>query len=146
MAWIVRGPGPSERRALARPFLQRLAIGCDGLFELRRPTLAFSEYAKRIAQIVLGCGPIKRHALAGLFLQCLAIGDNGLFELRRPTLAFSEYAKRTAQIVLGCGPIERHALAGYQLHQLLAPLDRRTQGTVIAAFVSLLVEGARLFF
>jgi hypothetical protein len=31
---------PCSRRSLARPFLQRLTIGDDGLFELRRPALA----------------------------------------------------------------------------------------------------------
>ena len=41
-AQIVLGHGPVERHALAGPFLQRLAIGGDGLFEPRRPALALA--------------------------------------------------------------------------------------------------------
>ena len=56
--WIA---GPIERHALAGPFLQRLAIGGDGLFKLCRSALALAEYIKRSAQIVLGPGPNERH-------------------------------------------------------------------------------------
>src|SRR5262249_60256628 len=103
--------GPVEWHALSGSFLQRLAKGGDGLFELRRPSLALPEGAKRIAHIVLGRGPVEWHALARPFLQRLVKGGDGLFELRRPSLALPEGAKRIAQIVLRHGPIERHALA-----------------------------------
>jgi len=42
-ALIANTRGPLERYALVCPFRQRLAIGGDGLFELRRPTLALPE-------------------------------------------------------------------------------------------------------
>ena len=79
-----------ERHPLAGPFLQRLAIGDDGLFELRRPALALPEDLQRKPRLLWVMAQVERHALAGLFLQRLAIGDDGLFELRRPALALPE--------------------------------------------------------
>ena len=96
-AFIPKTHGPIERHALAGPFLQRLAIGDDCLFELCRPALASPQRLKHVAQIVLGHGPLERHALARPFLQRLAIGDDRIFELRRPALAPSEAPKRKAQ-------------------------------------------------
>src|SRR5439155_17637594 len=45
-------------------FLQCLAKGGNGLFELRCPALASTENGKRNAQSVLNAGPVERHALA----------------------------------------------------------------------------------
>ena len=117
-AFIAKTPGPPERHTLARPFLQRLAIGSDSLFKLRRPALASPKSGKRITQIVLGPGPFERHTLAGLFLQYLAIGGDSLFEFRRPTLPAPKVKKRVAQIVLRRGPLARLALAGPFLQRL----------------------------
>src|SRR5262249_28791491 len=39
-AFIAKRHGPLERRPFAGEFLQRFAIGSNGLFELRRPALA----------------------------------------------------------------------------------------------------------
>jgi hypothetical protein len=122
----------------------RLAKGDDGLLELRRPALALPQDPKHIPQIALGRGPVERHALAGPFLERLAIGGDGLFELRRPTLAPPQDVKRVSQAVLVPGPVERHAFAGYQLKQPLASLDRQQQSTIVAEFVSLLIESACL--
>ncbi len=80
-------PGPIKWDALAGLLLQRLTIGDERLFELRRLVLALSQGCQRKAQIVLGHSPVERHALAGLLRQRLAIGDDGLFELRRPAFA-----------------------------------------------------------
>src|SRR5436309_2918730 len=53
-ALIAKTRGPVERHALAGPFLERLAIGGDGLFQLRRPALALAEIPERDAQVVEG--------------------------------------------------------------------------------------------
>src|SRR6266446_29093 len=92
------GRGPFQRRTLTGPFLQRLPIDGNCLFELRRPALALPETRKRIAQISLGLDPVERHSLPGPFLYGLAIGSNRLFELRRPALTLPETGKRIAQI------------------------------------------------
>ena len=64
IAEIVLRHGPVERHALARPFLQRVAIGRDRLLQPRRAALALAERRQRIAEIVLRHGPVERHALA----------------------------------------------------------------------------------
>src|SRR6266487_1356130 len=120
---IVLCPGPLERYDLAALFLQRVAIGHDGLFEPRRSALAASEDGKRKAQIVLRPGPIERHVLAGFFLQRLAISRDRLFELCRPDLALPEPPKYKAEVGLGPGPIERHALACPFLQRLAVGRD-----------------------
>src|SRR5262245_33584962 len=121
---VAKAQGPIEWHALARVFLQRLAIGDDRLFELRRPALALPEERKRTAQTVLGHGPIEWHALKGTFLQRPAIRRDALFHLGRPALAPAEARKRTAQTVLGHGPIEWHALARVFLQRLAIGDDR----------------------
>src|SRR5262245_27703573 len=103
-AFIAKSHGPVERHALASVFLQRLAIGDNGLFELRRSALAPSKSGKGNAQTDLGHGPLEWHALAGPFLQSLAEGNDGLFELRRPTLALPPGAQVQRPDGSGCGP------------------------------------------
>src|SRR6516225_5800868 len=93
-AFIPKTRGPQERHALVGSLLQRLAVGGDSLFKLRRPALASSKSGKRITQIVLCRGPLARLALAGPFLQRLTESGGSLFELRRPALALSEGSKR----------------------------------------------------
>ena len=78
---------PQKWDALADMFLQRRAIGGDGLLEPRRPALARAKGLKRIAEIVLRLRPTERDALAGIFLQRRAIGGDGLIKPRRPALA-----------------------------------------------------------
>src|SRR5262249_29785359 len=79
-ASIPKTRGPLQRHALARPFLQRLAIGRRRLLQPRRAALALTERLQRSAEIVLRHAPLQRHALAGLFLQRVAISHDGLFE------------------------------------------------------------------
>src|SRR3981189_2608450 len=55
-SFIAETASPVERNALAGLFLTRLAIGGDGLLELRGPALARTEGLQRVAQIVLGPG------------------------------------------------------------------------------------------
>src|SRR6516165_8026628 len=117
-AFIAKTPGPPERHTLARPFLQRLAIGSDSLFEFRRPTLPAPKGKKRVAQIVLRRGPLARLALAGPFLQRLTESGGSLLELRRSALALFEAHKCNAQTVLGVGPVERRALVGLFFQRL----------------------------
>ena len=61
------------RHALARPFLERVVEGGDGLFEARGATLASTERPERGAEVVLRCGQSRRHALARPFRQHLSI-------------------------------------------------------------------------
>jgi hypothetical protein len=67
-------PGPAEGHSISGPFLQRLTIGGDGLFQPCRPALALSKAPKHNTQIVLGADPVERHSLWGQFLQRLAVG------------------------------------------------------------------------
>src|SRR5262249_55193220 len=110
-AFVPKTHGPVERHSLARPFLQRLAIGGDRLLQPCTALLARAERLQRIAEIALRHGPVERHTLARAFFQRVAIGGDGLFELRLSALAFSKYGKRIAEIALRHGPVERHALA-----------------------------------
>ena len=75
------GPPPIERHALAGPFLERLAIGGDGLLELGGAVLAHAQRIERVAKTGLRFRPIKRHTLAGLFLERPAKGGQGSLEL-----------------------------------------------------------------
>src|SRR6516162_2506964 len=56
---VAKARGPIQGRALAGPFFQRLAIGNNCLFELRRPALAFPEKLQSNTQIILGLGPLE---------------------------------------------------------------------------------------
>src|SRR5262249_28594343 len=67
-AFVAKTPGPVERHALARPFLQRVAIGPDRLLQPRRSALARAAPRKRIAGIGLRRGPLQRPTLARPFL------------------------------------------------------------------------------
>ena len=86
------------RRELAGPFLERVAIGGDGLFEPSGAALAFPERRKRMSEVVLRDRPLERHALARVFLQRIAIGADGLFEAYRAALAFPQPLKRLPRL------------------------------------------------
>ena len=66
-AEVVLGHGPLQRHALAGSFLERRAIGGDGLLEARGAALALAELLERVAEVALRRSPIQRHALAGSF-------------------------------------------------------------------------------
>jgi hypothetical protein len=53
VAEVVLRHRPVERHLLARPFLQRLAVGGDRLLQPHRPARAFPEPHKRVAEVVL---------------------------------------------------------------------------------------------
>src|SRR5262245_5577453 len=91
-AFVAKSPGPVERVPLGTVFLQRLAVGADGLFQLCCSALALPEPEERNAQVVLGHGPVARYALARCFLQRLAVGGDGLFQLCCSALALPEAA------------------------------------------------------
>jgi hypothetical protein len=55
---------PLERRALAGPFLERVAVGLDGFEQTLGAVLALPERQERGAEVVLRHGPVERHALA----------------------------------------------------------------------------------
>jgi hypothetical protein len=85
------GPCPFERHLFAGLFLQRLTIGGDGLFELRRPALTLAQPPKRKTEIDLGSRPGERIALAGCSREDAPNGGEGLFKAccagrRRPSL------------------------------------------------------------
>jgi hypothetical protein len=50
---VAKAAGPIERHALAGPFLQRLAIGNNGLFEFCRPALTLSEPIECSAKVTI---------------------------------------------------------------------------------------------
>jgi hypothetical protein len=60
--------GPFKRLLLAGEFLQRLPIGSDGFFNLRRFSLALPEREERGAQIDQRLSPFGRYSLAVLLL------------------------------------------------------------------------------
>jgi hypothetical protein len=124
IAQIVLRHRPSERRMLARIFLQRLAIGRDRLLELPRPALPLPKPRERIAQIALRRRPFERRVFARLFLQRLAIGRHRLLEAPRPALALPEPRERIAQTVLRHRPFERRMLARIFLQRLAIGRDR----------------------
>ena len=106
------------------PFLQRLAISDDGLFEPQRSAPFLSDGCKRVTEIVLDRGPLERRALAGEFVQGLAIDGHRLFKRRRAALALPESGERIAQIAPGHGPIERRAPAGEVLQRFAVGGDQ----------------------
>jgi hypothetical protein len=55
---------PVERHALARAFLERVAVDVDRLLQPRRPVLALPERLKGVAEVVLRRRPLKRYALS----------------------------------------------------------------------------------
>ncbi|MFZ1962977.1 MAG: hypothetical protein WAU78_05835 [Roseiarcus sp.] len=90
--------------------------------------------------------PIERDPLASAFLQRLAIGGDRLLQLARPALALPKDFERIAKTELCPRPLERNLLARLQLEQTPFAFDRRNQRSVIAEFVSLLVERVRFPF
>ena len=101
---------PVERPALARPFLQRLAMSRKRLRQPRRPALAASQLHEHIAEIVLRRCPVERNALAHPFLQRLAIGSKRLLQPRCTALALPEPQDGTTVCLLRrpyCGPHQR---------------------------------------
>ena len=93
IAEIVLRRRPVERNPLARPFLQRRAIGRHRLLQPRRPALPLPERLERIAEIVLRRRPVERNPLARPFLQRRAIGRHRLLEPRRPALPLPERSR-----------------------------------------------------
>ena len=63
-AEVVLRRRPVERHPLARPFLQRGAVGRDRLLQPRRAALALPERPERGAEVVLRHRPVERHPLA----------------------------------------------------------------------------------
>src|SRR5262245_17828493 len=143
-AEIVLGRGPLQRRPLARSFFQRLSICCDRLLEFRGSTFTRSNDLERVGQTALGHGPFEWHAFADRLSKHLTMDGDGLFEPGSPALALAKRKQRYAQIVLDPGPFKRRPLGGDQFGQPSAPLDRREQSTIVAEFVSLLVESVCL--
>ena len=111
VAEIVLRCSPLERRARARPFLERGAEGGDGLLEPHCAGLALPERPQRSAEIVLRHGPVERHAVPRPFLERGAVGGHRLLKPRRTGLALPERPQRVAEIVLRCSPLERRARA-----------------------------------
>ena len=85
-AEIVLGRRPIERHPLARPYLQRRTVGCERLFNPRRPAPPLAKPLQCIAKIVLGLRPVERHPLARVFPERRAVGADCLLEMRRPAL------------------------------------------------------------
>jgi hypothetical protein len=112
-----------ERHALARPFLERGAIGVDRLLELRRAALALAKCPKREAKVVLRRRPVERHALARPFLERGAVGVDRLLESRRAALARTKCLKRVAEFILRLSPLARlrSASLSFALRRFTAP-------------------------
>ena len=123
-AEIVLGRGPVERHALARSFLQRLAIGGDGLLQPRRAALALPEDLQAQCRDCSGSWPSRAARARG------SVPPAPRDRRRPPPPAAPSRSRaprgsqRNAEIVLGHGPVERHALAGLFLQRRAIGGDR----------------------